>query len=131
MRKTTTSGTALRPGQAKVLAAQQQRISAWITRLEQQATELVEGTDIDELSAKERLDLALKVMQQLQRFITLRQQLEAASQPPAQASTSHMISDLMRQMRGESVKPTEAAEPTDEQLEQAEAWSDDEPLDEE
>ena len=45
------------------------------------ASALVERTDIDELSAKERLDLALKVMQQLHRFVTLGQQLEALAQP--------------------------------------------------
>ena len=99
MRKTTTSRQSGAGGDK--LTPLQERINAWIERLEQQASALVESTDIDELSAKERLDLALKVMQQLHRFVTLGQQLEALAQPTDATTSQDALTNLMRQMRGE------------------------------
>jgi predicted nucleic acid-binding Zn-ribbon protein len=99
MRKTTTNRQSALP--SAEVSALQERINAWIERLEHKAHALVESTDIEELSAKERLDLALKVMQQIQRFVTLRQQLEAIIQPDEATESQDMISNLMRQMRGE------------------------------
>lgn len=104
MRKTTTNLTKSTHAEEQP-TEQQQRINTWIERLELQATSLITGTNIDELSAKERVDLAIKVMNQLQRFIALRQQIEVASQPAAAtASDGALITDLMRQMRGEGTE---------------------------
>ena len=43
----------------------------------------------------------LKVMQQLHRFVTLGQQLEALAQPTDATTSQDALTNLMRQMRGE------------------------------
>lgn len=95
---------------AAQLSEQQQRINTWIERLEQQANDLIAGVALDELSAKERVDLAVKIMGQLQRFLALRQQAEQAASPAPAANTQVLIANLMRQMRGEAV-PASAEKP--------------------
>lgn len=77
---------------------QQQRITSWIDRLENQAQTLMDGANLDELSAKERLDLAVKFIALKQRFILIEQQTTSGT--PA-GRTDVLLAAVMRQMRGE------------------------------
>ncbi len=97
---------------------QQQKIHAEITRMDAKAQELIDGVDLDELSAKERLDLAVKFISLKQRFLLIAQQQQAAT--PA-GRTEILLAAVMRQMRGETNDPlalpaVEQAEPAQEEL---------------
>jgi hypothetical protein len=81
------------------MSEHRRRIDAWITKLEEKASELLEGADLDELSSKERIDLAMKCLGHIQRFVMVNQQLEAETHD---GSTTVMLAAMMRQMRGEN-----------------------------
>ncbi|GCE21614.1 hypothetical protein [Dictyobacter kobayashii] len=55
--------------------------------------------DIEELSQKERLNFALKILGQIQHFLTIKQKL--ASPPAAANNVQIWLQNLMQQMRGE------------------------------
>ena len=76
------------------------RINTWITRLEHTAATLLEDIDIEELTQKERLDIALKCMGHIQRYVALGQQIEV-SKPEGAENT--FMEALRRQMRGELI----------------------------
>jgi hypothetical protein len=102
----------------------QERVTHWIQQLEAQAMALFADVQIEDLSTKERIDLGLKVMTQLQRFVSLGQQLEVGTQSNR---TSAALATLMRQMRGEEA-PANAPPPEDdeherESEEEEAAWS--------
>jgi len=80
------------------MKSQNKRIQQWIEKLEKQATDLLDGIELDELTAKERVELALKCLGHTQRFIMLDQQLESET-PTGQ--TTVMLAAIMRSMRGE------------------------------
>lgn len=81
---------------------QQQRINDAIQRMDDQAQALIDGADLDELSSKERLDLAVKFISLKQRFLLIAQQQQAAT---PQGRTEIMLTAIMRQMRGEPGEP--------------------------
>ncbi|GCE07368.1 hypothetical protein [Dictyobacter aurantiacus] len=77
----------------------EQRIEHWIGQLEEQTRDLLAGLALDELSQKERLGFALKMLSQIQHFLTIRQKLET---PPAGSGNVQIwLQNLTRQMRGE------------------------------
>ncbi|GHO85791.1 hypothetical protein [Dictyobacter formicarum] len=81
------------------VARAEQRIEQWVTRLEGQVQHLLEELDIEELSQKERLGFALKMLSQIQHFLSIKQKLDA---PPAASSNVQIwLQNLMQQMRGE------------------------------
>jgi len=79
------------------------RIDAWIELLEQKARLLLDGLEIDaeEMSPKDRVGSATKLVTLAQRYHLIRQQRESA-EPPAR--DNHLIYALMRQMRGEGIE---------------------------
>jgi hypothetical protein len=77
----------------------EQRIAAWVERLEERAGTLIDGANLDELSAKERLDLAVKFLSLTQRFISLAMQAQSNT---TQGHSDILLTTLMRHMRGES-----------------------------
>ena len=79
------------------------RIDDWISTLEQKARLLLDGLEIDaeEMSPKERIDSATKLVTLAQRYMVLRQQREAGE--PAGRNT--ILLTLMKQMRGEITEP--------------------------
>jgi hypothetical protein len=80
---------------------QEQRIEHWISQLEEQTQLLLSDIDIEEINHKERLNLALKMMSQIQHFLAM-QQKTSVSPSPASNSVNVMLDNLMRQMRGEN-----------------------------
>lgn len=84
--------------------AQEQRIEHWISQLEAQAQLLLSDIDIEEINHKERLNLALKMMSQIQHFLVIQQKTNV-SVPSAGNSVNAMLDNLMRQMRGEDQVP--------------------------
>jgi hypothetical protein len=84
------------------------RIDDWIATLEQKARTLLDGIEIDaeEMSPKERIDSAAKLMTLAQRYMVIRQQSEAAE--PQGRNT--ILLTLMKQMRGE-ILPYSTSEP--------------------
>ena len=78
---------------------QEQRIEHWIAQLEEQARLLLSDIDIEEINHKERLNLALKMMSQIQHFLAMQQ--KTAVSPPGNNHVNIMLENLMRQMRGE------------------------------
>ncbi|GCF11213.1 hypothetical protein [Dictyobacter arantiisoli] len=79
--------------------APEQRIEHWITQLEAQAQLLLSDIDVEEINQKERLALALKIVNQIQRFLTIQQKLEAPA--PTSNTVNILLQNLMRRMRGE------------------------------
>ncbi|GLV60767.1 hypothetical protein KDH_75860 [Dictyobacter sp. S3.2.2.5] len=77
----------------------EQRIEHWVGQLEEQTRDLLAGIDLDELSQKERLGFALKMLSQIQHFLTIRQKLETP--PAATGNVQIWLQTLMQQMRGE------------------------------
>jgi hypothetical protein len=86
--------------------AQEQRIEHWISQLEAQAQLLLSDIDIEEINHKERLNLALKMMSQIQHFLVIQQKTHV-SVPAAGNSVNAMLDNLMRQMRGEDQAPSQ------------------------
>ncbi|GCE28806.1 hypothetical protein KDA_42900 [Dictyobacter alpinus] len=84
--------------------AARQQVERWVQRLEEQAYSLLLDIDIEELSQKERLNFALKIISQIQHFLTLRQKLDTPDVPTNNVQI--MLQNLTRQMRGEA--PVEA-----------------------
>jgi hypothetical protein len=82
---------------------QTKRIDEWIVVLEQKARTLLDGLEIDaeEMSPKERVDCAAKLMTLAQRYMVIRQQSEAGE--PQGRNT--ILLTLMKQMRGEVTEP--------------------------
>jgi hypothetical protein len=80
-----------------------ERIEKWIETIEQKANLLISGADLEDLSSKERIELGLRCINTMQRFIVLSQQIEAETPT---GSTSIMLAAIMRQMRGEIDIPT-------------------------
>ena len=76
-----------------------QRVQQWVERLEARANELLKNINVEELTPKERIDLALKCIAHAQRFLILGQQLEAKT---PRDKSQLIISAIMRQMRGEA-----------------------------
>jgi hypothetical protein len=89
------------------------RIDDWIALLEQKARTLLDGLELDaeEMTPKQRIESATKLVTLAQRYMLIRQQREAA-QPPAR--DNQVIYALMRQMRGETTVIAERAEHTEE-----------------
>jgi hypothetical protein len=77
-----------------------QRVQQWVERLEARANELLKNINVEELTPKERIDLALKCIAHAQRFLILGQQLEAKT--PREKSQQLIMAAIMRQMRGEA-----------------------------
>jgi hypothetical protein len=82
---------------------QEQRIEHWISQLEEQARLLLRDIDIEEINHKERISLALKMMSQIQHFLSMQQKTEAST--PANNNVNIMLQNLMQQMRGEEDTP--------------------------
>ncbi|MBV9688142.1 MAG: hypothetical protein JO202_00355 [Ktedonobacteraceae bacterium] len=78
------------------------RVNRQLGRIEQTIEDLMGGVELDEMSSKERLDLAVKLMGQQGRMLHLRQQCEAET---PQGGTSVLMTAIMRQMRGEIEGP--------------------------
>ena len=89
------------------------RIDDWIALLEQKARTLLDGLEIDaeEMTPRQRIESATKLVTLAQRYMLIRQQQEAA-QPPAR--DNQVIYALMRQMRGETTLIAERAEHAEE-----------------
>lgn len=85
---------------AYVAGTQEQRVEHWISQLEAQTQLLLSDIDIEEISHKERLNLALKMMSQLQHFLAMQQRI--SMNVPANNNVNAMLDNLMRQMRGEA-----------------------------
>jgi hypothetical protein len=83
--------------------SQVKRIDEWIATLEQKARALLDGLEIDaeEMSPKERVDCAAKLMTLAQRYMVIRQQSEATEPTNRNA----ILLTLMKQMRGEITEP--------------------------
>ncbi len=75
------------------------RIDEWIALLEQKARTLLDGLEIDaeEMSPKERIDSAVKLVTLSQRYLVIRQQTESGEPQGRNA----ILLTLMKQMRGE------------------------------
>jgi hypothetical protein len=86
-----------------VAGTQEQRIEHWISQLEEQARLLLRDIDIEEINHKERLSLALKMMSQIQHFVSMQQRTEVSA--PANNNVDIMLHNLMQQMRGEEDTP--------------------------
>jgi hypothetical protein len=82
---------------------QEQRIEHWISQLEEQARLLLRDIDIEEINHKERISLALKMMNQIQHFLSMQQRTEVST--PANNNVNIMLQNLMQQMRGEEDTP--------------------------
>jgi hypothetical protein len=80
-------------------STQEQRIEHWISQLEEQTRLLLRDIDIEEINHKERLGLALKMMSQIQHFVSMQQKTEVTT--PANNNVNIMLHNLMQQMRGE------------------------------
>lgn len=83
---------------------QEQRVEHWISQLEAQTQLLLSEIDIEEISHKERLNLALKMMSQLQHFLAMQQKISV--NVPASNNVNIVLENLMRQMRGEDDEQT-------------------------
>src|SRR5437763_9341843 len=88
-------------------------IDALIDMLEQKARLLLDGLEIDaeEMTPRQRIESATKLVTLAQRYMVIRQQREAA-QPPAR--DNQVIYALMRRMRGETTVIGERAEHAEE-----------------
>jgi hypothetical protein len=74
------------------------RIEEQLQRVERMVLALIDGVDLDELSAYERLNITIKLMQQHARLLVMRQNAEPAEPEKAE---SIMLGVLMKQLRGE------------------------------
>ena len=79
------------------------RIDEWIGILEQKARLLLDGLEIDaeEMTPKQRIDSATKLVGLAQRYMVMRQQREGGE--PSARNT--VLLTLMKQMRGELTEP--------------------------
>ena len=79
------------------------RIDEWIGTLEQKARLLLDGLEIDaeEMTPKERIDSAAKLVTLAQRYMVIRRQSEAGEPP----TRNTILLTLMKQMRGELTEP--------------------------
>ena len=79
-----------------------QRVNTQLARIEQLIADLTDEVDLSELSTKERLELAVKLLGQQGRMLLIRQQCEVET---PQGGTSVLMAAIMRKMRGELEGP--------------------------
>lgn len=74
------------------------RTNRQIARIETVLDDLLDGINIEEMTAKERLDVAVKLMSQQGRALMIRQTCESST---PSGRTDIIIAAIARQMRGE------------------------------
>jgi hypothetical protein len=75
-----------------------QRIGHWLERMEQQIEYLLVDIDYSKLNERARMDLAVKFLELLQRFLSLSQRVEAST--PSNSS-ERLLESIRSRMRGE------------------------------
>lgn len=87
--------------ETNLTTAQNLRLEHWLTQLEEQTHLLLEDIDLEELSSKDRVSLALKMLSQIQHFLTIQQKSAAPAVSAANNQVNILLQDLRRRMRGE------------------------------